>query len=374
MIRYYSARCLLRYRLPALFCAVALLCGCAAQTKPETEESLLCRIAGWSAQSTVAQVEGQEVSARLYLFWLGYSCRYWDRYVYRQSGAHIDWDATLSGALSYADFARSEAWRLVQLQLLTEQWAETYGAELSSMQQTRLAEERTAHVARCGDEDAFHLMLRKQGADEALYHRICCLPLLYASLTALAQTPDSALYAPEETLRRFAREQGYLSLDILLLNTRDRDSGALLGEQIEAQVQAQAQALLYQLKQSLHPEELFSQFADLYSQDPYRPQHPDGYLYTAETLPEEFSAAAALKEGEFSPLLTMPYGVALLCRKSTYPASLREEYFSSSFAAALSHLSCRQDPRIGRLDVGRFFRLLPQIDTKAQGGSPYEYL
>ena len=343
-----------------------LLSSCRREDSLSLPDTLFYRIIGIHNRQCVGHINGEEVPAELYLHWLRYSCRYWDSYVYDNSGQHIDWAAPLGGSTTYGDFAKSEAWELCKLQILTEQWYTEYGAELSSQQEQALNDERQQYIEYYGDEDAYLLALSKQGVSQQTFDRIRRLGAVYTALQQRSQSSDCPLYPSTEQLRHFGQEQAYLTIDYILLRTTDPSTGEDLGEDVKQQKFRQAQALQTQLQRSAEPDTLFQQLASLYSEDPQRVLHPDGQTMKATQLPQDLTLAGELAENQCSDILHTQDGYLLLFRRPLQVDSLRSEYFTAAFQAALDSVSWESDPILEHLDVDKFFQRLPPVSAGTQ--------
>ena len=102
----------------------------------DTEGGLLCEASGIRPDTVLLSVDGRDVSAQRYLYWLAYACDYIADYY--DSGEGIQWGDTVSGQ-SLEDYAKDQALQNAALYATVETWAEDYGCTLTD-------EDRTAGV------------------------------------------------------------------------------------------------------------------------------------------------------------------------------------------------------------------------------------
>jgi len=300
--------------------------GGRVQTAP-VEDGLFYELTGLHDGESVGLVDGEEIPARLYLFYLAYSCRHWAGRIYEESGQRVDWSAPLQDGLTYGDFIREEAWSLVRLQITTEHWAREHGVTLSPAAQQALNREEAEYIRRCGSEEKLDQALAAQGIDRDTFDRLRQLSHLYRALLELAKTEGSLLHPGEEELLTFGTEHSYISWDLLLLKNSDAQ-GQPLSQQAREETLQQLQALQYQLQRSPDKAGLFTQLANLYSRDSRRLLHPEGYTTPTEEVPEIFAAVLALEENQCSEAVETTDGWWLLFRRPLQTQELIAPYFA----------------------------------------------
>ena len=119
--------------------AALLVCLCLAACSAPTETGgLLGQASGLEEEEVLLTVDGREVPAWRYLYWLAYTC---DRVAarYRDAGVTLDWRAPLEGG-TLADYAKDQALADTALYATVENWAEKYGCRLSETEQQAAAE------------------------------------------------------------------------------------------------------------------------------------------------------------------------------------------------------------------------------------------
>ena len=197
--------------LTLVLCLLQTACG-GKEKDSRGQASLLSRAAELEEERVLLVVDGREGPAWRYLYWLAYTC---DRIQKQYDQAHLplDWNAAVTGG-TLADYARDQALADTALYATVENWAEKYDIVVDGEEQS------TASMPEEGLTPEQMVQLEQVGE-------------LYASLYALYCAEDSALAPAEETLRIFAQEQGWLTLDRILIP---------YGEDPEAARQAAAEA------------------------------------------------------------------------------------------------------------------------------------
>ena len=113
----------------------------------DTEGGLLCKASGIRPDTVLLSVDGRDVSAQRYLYWLAYACDYIADYY--DSGEGIQWGDTVSGQ-SLEDYAKDQALQNAALYATVETWAEDYGCTLTDEDRTAMDREWAARAAQFG--------------------------------------------------------------------------------------------------------------------------------------------------------------------------------------------------------------------------------
>ena len=263
----------------------------------DTEGGLLCEASGIRPDTVLLSVDGRDVSAQRYLYWLAYACDYIADYY--DSGEGIQWGDTVSGQ-SLEDYAKDQALQNAALYATVETWAEDYGCTLTDEDRTAMDREWAARAAQYGGEEAYLAVLARMGLDRAEAEAISGDYYLYEHLYDLYCTEGSELAPAEHDLETFAQEQGYLTVDHIWLSTAAVDPA---DAEAVAACRARAEEAFSKLNGSADPAHDFAVLAATYSDETDRDQHPSGYTFTVGdgTLPAACEEAAqALEEGQFS--------------------------------------------------------------------------
>ena len=132
----------------------------------DTEGGLLCEASGIRPDTVLLSVDGRDVSAQRYLYWLAYACDYIADYY--DSGEGIQWGDTVSGQ-SLEDYAKDQALQNAALYATVETWAEDYGCTLTDEDRTAMDREWAARAAQYGGEEAYLAVLARMGLDRAVH-------------------------------------------------------------------------------------------------------------------------------------------------------------------------------------------------------------
>ena len=319
--------------LPLLLIICLLLAGCEkTRTAPEAETGL-SGTAGLAADTVVAAVDGREVTAGQYLYWLAAVCGDIQDY-YRSAGGEPDWSAPLEDG-TLGGYAKDQALRSAALYATVEGWAEKYGCALTAEDRTAMDAEWAEKTAAAGGEEAY---LTRQGLDRSAAETLSEDHYLYLRLCALAEEPNSPLWAGEEELAEFFRQQGYVTVDMVTFSGEDGKNRA-----------AEAFA---GLNASRSPE---ADFAALRTAAGGEDGYPRTLLPTDGTLPESLSAsAAALAEGQLSGIVETEDGWAILLRLRDDTEAVRQDLLDHRLQAAADGAEVRTTEAYRNLDTAAF--------------------
>lgn len=381
--------------LTALLLLLSVCVGCnssddrtTGDDASETSQSLPAELAGIDPMETVLTMNGREIPADIYLYWLMSTCgnleyqlqmfsMYYGMYVETlDEKGNVLWDQSVEGT-PLADMAREEAVDTALSYALLESVAEKNGVAFTDEDQADLDEAIAAQMEEAGGEEAFRQGLYEQGLTLSSYKRMAADSYLYEHLLDMARDPSSRIYqAPGD-------DNAYV--DHILLMTTDSETGEPLSVEEAAEKKEQAEDLLAQLEASDNLEALFTEFADTYGEDPGRAADV-GYLINPETnFVQEFKDAAfALKPGEISGIVESDYGYHILLRKELtiwQLETLSEEALSSYLDGQmeLGMADVTRSEKLDGLDVGEIYagyndklqELHPETteDAEGSGGS-----
>ena len=306
----------------------------------DTEGGLLCEASGIRPDTVLLSVDGRDVSAQRYLYWLAYACDYIADYY--DSGEGIQWGDTVSGQ-SLEDYAKDQALQNAALYATVETWAEDYGCTLTDEDRTAMDREWAARAAQYGGEEAYLAVLARMGLDRAEAEAISGDYYLYEHLYDLYCTEGSELAPAEHDLETFAA------------------------------CRARAEEAFSKLNGSADPLNDFAVLAATYSDETDRDQHPSGYTFTVGdgTLPAACEETAqALEEGQFSGVVEADDGFYLILRKPVDLEAVAPDYFDALLQAAADSADISTTRTYADLDVSRFYDELiaARAELDASGG------
>ena len=330
----------------------------------DTEEGLLYEASGIRPDTVLLSVDGRDVSARRYLYWLAYACDYIADYY--DSGEGIQWGDTVSGQ-SLEDYAKDQALQNAALYATVETWAEDYGCTLTDDDRTAMDREWAARAAQYGGEEAYLDVLARMGLDRTEAEAISGDYYLYRHLYELYCTEGSQLAPAEHDLETFAQEQGYLTVDHIWISTADADPA---DPEAAAACRARAEEAFSKLNGSADPLNDFAVLAATYSDETDRDQHPSGYTCKAGdgTLPAACEEAVlALEEGQFSGVVEADDGFYLLLRKPLDLDAVAPDYFDALLQAAADSAEVSAARAYEDLNVQQFYDGLQQARAAQRG-------
>lgn len=296
--------------LALLLCLFLTACG--GGEKPGQGQGLFQRASGIEEEMALLTVDGREVPAWRYLYWLACSCKRLEEQ-YRAAGLALDWNAPLEGG-TLADYAKDQALADTALYATVENWAQTYGCALDEGDNTALEQSWEEQAAEHGGEEAYLRFLADAGLDRERMKELSGVGRLYARLYRLYSEDSSALAPAEGVLEAFAREQGRITVDRILVRAEgDRETARQRAAEIFARLNT--------------AEDLPAEFGALAAagDDPAGPRTVtlgDGAL--DKTLE---AAVQALEPGQCSGILESDEGFSILLRRETELGDVREAHF-----------------------------------------------
>ena len=324
----------MKKRMAAVLAALCLcLTACGGEEEDGTSgTSALETASGLEGSAVLLTVDGREVPAWRYLYWLAYTCDQMAR-EYAESSQPLDWDTPVENG-TLADYVKEQAVADTALYATVENWAETYSCEPT-------------------EEASGAEPLPDLGAGESRMAELERVRRLYAGLYQLACTEGSALAPTAEALEEYGRAAGAMTLDRILVTA---------GEDREAARERMSE-LFSQLNGAEDQAATFSRLA-AENDDPAGPRTVvpgDGSL--ADSLME---AAQTLAEGQCSGILESEEGFSILRRLPLDAAPLTEAYFNASLENAAQTAAVTATPAYDELDAAAFYDAWKQIRLAAK--------
>ena len=341
--------------------AVLFLSACG---EADAESGLFYEASGIRPDTVLLSVDGREVTARRYLYWLACACDHIAGYY--DSGDGIQWGDTVDGQ-TLEEYARDQALESAALYATVENWAEDYACTLTDEDRTAMDREWAARVAQYGGEEAYLDVLSRMGLDRTEAEAISGDYYLYRHLYELYCTEGSQLAPAEHDLETFAQEQGYLTVDHIWISTADADPA---DPEAAAACRARAEEAFSKLNGSADPLNDFAVLAATYSDETDRDQHPSGYTCKAGdgTLPAACEEAVlALEEGQFSGVVEADDGFYLLLRKPLDLDAVAPDYFDALLQAAADSAEVSAARAYEDLNVQQFYDGLQQARAAQRG-------
>ncbi len=319
-------------RIAAVVLVLCLsLSGCASK-KEEEDVSLLGRAAKLGEELALLTVDGREVPAWRYLYWLAFTCDQ-VREKYKDSGLPLDWETPMSGG-TLADYAKDQALANTALYATVENWAARYGCVLSEAERAALTKTWEEQSEAHGGEEAYLKELAALGLDRLRAEELTEVGMLYAKLYNLCLTEGSELSG-------LLDQTDSLTVDRILISA---------GEDREA-AREKAAEVFSRLNGAEDPETAFPALAAEGDDDagPRTLLPGDGTL--SQVLEE---AAKALEEGQYSGILESEEGFSILRRLASEGEVLMGEAFDRLLQEAAEGALVQTTPDYDRLDAAAF--------------------
>lgn len=304
-----------------------------------------------SSGDVVMTVNGVDVTADTYIYWLAYQYTY-TAYIYAQYGSALDVAQTVDDdgttiARSLAEQSKSVA----QMNALLRAQAQEAGLSLSEEQQSALTDLEENY-------DANTLLFYGTNLEtlQQAYTDSCLATNLEEHLFG----EDGEMAPTDETLADFAEEQGTYTCRYILLATNDLDEDDEEGRESQRQLAEQ----LYNQLQEYSPEELEEQFTAL--QEEYNTTDGNTARYTFDNDDSLVSGfrekVAELSSGELGMTEETDYGYFVLLRLDTDLSALSEDYSSATYNSLISQWMDEADVTttepMDNLDVDAFYSRL----------------
>ena len=182
---------------PALLSCL-LLTACAAPEEPKNpsvpETAVLGEAAGVPEEETLLTVDGQEIPAWRYLYWLAFTCDQIQAR-YEEAGAVLDWNAPADGG-TLSSYAKGQALEDTVLYAAVENWAASYRCALDGKDRDAVKSDWARQAKASGGEEAFLAELACQGLDRARWEILEETGRLYAKLCALYEAEEGPFQTP----------------------------------------------------------------------------------------------------------------------------------------------------------------------------------
>lgn len=281
-----------------------------ADCLPENETDVAMETIGVPGDTVMLTVEGREVTAEEYLYWLGYNTSYYEM-ISSYSGGAMDLTQEAQEGVTWDQQLKNSARDNAVLLALVPDLAEEYGAALTQEDLQTVLDNRESRIASVGGEDMYAYQLQAMGVSDETALRLDTVTALYNKVQE-AWLDKKAEALTDEDVAAYIEENDLLRAKHILLLTRDMTTGEVMDEAGKAQQKAKADDLLAQLRAD--PSK-FDQLMQENSEDTGLSAYPDGYVFTAGEMVAEFEdGTRALGFGEISDVIESDYGYHIILR------------------------------------------------------------
>ena len=280
---------------------VAGLTACAPGAPEVDPSDVAYQTAGVTRDTVLFTVDGTEVTADEYLFWLLQSVA-----SAKQSGYLADddaWEEELNGVPT-AEYLKEDARNTSVLYTTVSNHAAAAGLTVTEEEQAEADAELETLTQRV---DSYYGMTLQEYLDQQCISE--------AAFRKLNQVPYLA-----RSLQTQMEEAGYYKAKHILLAFPENEDGSAATDEQKAAVKAEADQLLAQIRTAADPLAEFDKVMNERSEDGRDENNqlyaPDGYLaYAGQMVPQFESAAKALAVGEISEPVETAYGYHIILRQ-----------------------------------------------------------
>lgn len=124
-------------------------------------------LAGVDPDTVLFTVDGLDVTADFYLYWLAYDCYSTEL----NMGISLNFDETNADGVTLGEYMKEDARQAAVTYLILEREAEKNNAGLTQEQQTQWEEQKAALIESVGQEE-FELTLQQMGISEEMFDRV----------------------------------------------------------------------------------------------------------------------------------------------------------------------------------------------------------
>ncbi len=317
---------------------------------PDVTQVLL----GFPGTTPVMTVDGVEVNAEEYLYWLGYATEYVGYYQFGDPAA-IDWEMD-TGSGTVTEYLINNARDLAVFNQVIRNQCAQRNITLTDEEKALLDEQMANAVESSGGQDTFELALKQVNrTEDGLRSMYEASNFLYPALqNQLFPAKDAASLTAEE-LAQWAADNGKMQVKHILFKTVD-DSGNPLPDEDKAAVKQKAEDTLAQLQASDDMENLFDQLMNELSEDGRYSDGtlgaPDGYFFGDGEMVQEFEdAAKALGEHELSGIVETSYGYHILLRLPVDTEMAREAWAAAQEASLTEQMNAQMTTWMDEADI-----------------------
>ena len=316
----------MKKRLLCLALPLALLltaCGGSAEP-PQSQASLLESAAGMDEAVPILTVDGREIPAWRYLYWLAETCSAMEE-EYAAAGMELDWNASAeSGTLK--TYAKDQALEAAVLYAVVENWAETYGCKIDV-------------------EMEAEKMPAKWGLTDIQRRELEAIGLQYRELYQLFCREGSALAPEAGTAEAFAQEQGWVGVERLFVSVEgDREMAKEQAARWFAELNA--------------AEDMAAEFARIAAEDDNLCDSSTIRLGDGAVDPALEEALQGLETGQISGILETDEGFHILRRVLPEKRNYAEVLIDDTLNRAVQQAEIRCTQTYKDLDAKEFYTAL----------------
>lgn len=313
------------------------------QLKTEQTGGILGQAAALPEEEPLLTIDGREVSAWRYLYWLALTGDK-IRARYQAEEKTPDWKQPMEDFGTLGDYAKEQALMDAALYAAVETFADRYGAEWTDTDTAALASRWQSRCHSRGGESAYLRELSRFGLNRERASELDRTGQLYDKLSAACRNGETPS-PPEAELRALEQESGAIRVDRILSAGSDRNAA-----------RAKAVDCFLRLNGADDQAALFAQLAAA-GDDPAGPR-----TLEENTLDGTLTAVSRVLEvGELSGVIESEAGFSILRRLPPDTAALSETWLDRKLQEAAENAEIRLSGRYAALDAGAFFTALERL-------------
>lgn len=320
----------------AVVMATGLLSSCGSDYDPVQD------IMGYKGSTVMFTVNGQDVTAEQYLFWLAQQADTTYSYASMMQSDDSEtsfWDTKMdeNSDETIADQVKAAAQRYATMYSVVEAKGKEEGYSYTSEDKASYQEDLAKAKEQLGGEDAYAKYLKSMCISDKGFEHLSSVSFIHNHMID-GMFLDGKENAPTaEDLTQYAEDNDLLVAKHILLLTKDMTTGEDLSDAEKAEKKTKADDLLQQLQAITDPTELESKFDELMkanSEDTGLESNPDGYVFSAGEMVEAFeSATRSLEPGQLSGIVESDYGYHIILRLDPATSkAFREEYSTAKLS------------------------------------------
>lgn len=305
---------------------------------PPNATDVAQEVLGFPNDTVLLTVNGTDVTAEEYLYWLGNMTSYYDMMM-SMYGSSLNLDEAVdSDGTTWGEQLKEIAYQNAVLIAVTPEAAARNGVTLDDEDLAELRQQRESNIESAGSEAKYAYQLQGMNISDETSFGLDLTSALFTKLeetyTQKLLTAGGAEALTDEDVAAYVEETGLLRAKHILLLTKDPDTGEDYDDAKKAEQKAKAEDILAKLRED--PAQ-FDTLMNENSEDSGLSSYPDGYLFGPNEMVTEFEEGTrALAVGEISELVESTYGYHIILRLDADCEESRQECAESKFNEMMS--------------------------------------
>lgn len=305
---------------------------------PPNATDVAQEVLGFPNDTVLLTVNGADVTAEEYLYWLGNMTSYYDMMM-SMYGSSLNLDEAVdSDGTTWGEQLKEIAYQNAVLIAVTPEAAARNGVTLDDEDLAELRQQRESNIESAGSEAKYAYQLQGMNISDETSFGLDLTSALFTKLeetyTQKLLTAGGAEALTDEDVAAYVEETGLLRAKHILLLTKDPDTGEDYDDAKKAEQKAKVEDILAKLRED--PAQ-FDTLMNENSEDSGLSSYPDGYLFGPNEMVTEFEEGTrALAVGEISELVESTYGYHIILRLDADCEESRQECAESKFNEMMS--------------------------------------